>query len=425
MVVATGAGDGQAQEHRRGRVGDVVQNLLAALHQVAGVALVRIMPVERSGHARVRVVRPEFIARNLLLNETVVRLVGVERLNDIIAIAPGIGSDFVGFEPFTLGVARQVEPMSGPAFAVTRGSQQAVHDFVEGLRRVVLPERIDFLGCRRQANQVKGRAAYQSDFVRARREFESLRLQFGEHERVNWIPCPVRLFDLRRPGLSDFLKCPVTPFLGGKAFQRFAGRRRCPCGEQRGPTADDRRQHKRNGPSLHLAVHTPGSRCDWGFAAGVGSKVFYSKMAFCKMQISFVAENLRVYLRPLAGFRPLRRTSKGGLIKERIRPPDSPVNKTKAGEECAVQRGDGGSHTARFRYGRPTLQDAGRESPSKADAARSSHGLLRNRRGPPRRTDNPAADWGKRVIRGSPQDYCSINTQRNPMSSYRVSGAAT
>src|SRR5439155_10319531 len=119
---------------------------------------------------------------------------------------------------------------------------------------------------------------------------------------------------------------------------------------------------------------------------------------------------LRVYLGPLAGFRPLRRRSKGGLIKEGIRPPDPPVNKPKAGEECAVQRGDGGSHTARFRYGRPTLQDAGRESTSKADAARGSHGLLRNRRGPPRRTDNPAADWGKRVIRGSPQETIALST---------------
>ena len=78
VVVAPRAGDGQAHEHRRRRIGDVVQNLLPALHQIAGVALVRVMAIERGGHARVRVARPKFIAGDLFPDKAVVRLVVVE-----------------------------------------------------------------------------------------------------------------------------------------------------------------------------------------------------------------------------------------------------------------------------------------------------------------------------------------------------------
>ena len=78
VVVAPRAGDGQAHEHRSRCIGDVVQNLLPALHQVAGVALVGVMAIERSGHPRVRVARPKFIAGDLFLDKAVARLVVVE-----------------------------------------------------------------------------------------------------------------------------------------------------------------------------------------------------------------------------------------------------------------------------------------------------------------------------------------------------------
>ena len=75
MIVAAGASVGQAQEDGAGGIGDVVQDFLAPLLQIARVALVGIVAVEAGRDARLRIVRPEFVAGDLLLHEAVVRLV--------------------------------------------------------------------------------------------------------------------------------------------------------------------------------------------------------------------------------------------------------------------------------------------------------------------------------------------------------------
>src|SRR2546427_219893 len=82
--------------------------------------VIRIMTIEGRGGAGVGLVGPKFVAGDLFADEAVVRLVIVERFDDVIAITPGIGSRLVGFEPFAFGVARQIQPMPRPAFAVMR-----------------------------------------------------------------------------------------------------------------------------------------------------------------------------------------------------------------------------------------------------------------------------------------------------------------
>ena len=75
VIVAAGAAVGHAKEGRADRVGDVVQDFLPALHQIAGVALVRIVAVETGGDARLGSFGLEFVAGDLLLHEAVVGLV--------------------------------------------------------------------------------------------------------------------------------------------------------------------------------------------------------------------------------------------------------------------------------------------------------------------------------------------------------------
>ena len=59
----------------------------------------------------------EQVAGELLANETVERPVGVECLDDVIAIPPGVlGEDVVGRADL-VGVARQVQPVPCPALA--------------------------------------------------------------------------------------------------------------------------------------------------------------------------------------------------------------------------------------------------------------------------------------------------------------------
>jgi hypothetical protein len=79
----------------------------------------------------------EFVAGQLLGEEPVVRLVAVQRVDDVIAIPPGIGEMPVVFVAFALGVADDVEPVLSPAFTVLRARQQSFDDLLERGRRGV------------------------------------------------------------------------------------------------------------------------------------------------------------------------------------------------------------------------------------------------------------------------------------------------
>ena len=102
----------------------------------------------------------QFVAGQLFLDEAIPGLVGVERADDVVAITPCVGADRICVGVAVgVGVARDVEPMASPAFAVGLGGQQTVDQFREGVGRSVGDER-GGLGRRgRQAGQVEGRAA--------------------------------------------------------------------------------------------------------------------------------------------------------------------------------------------------------------------------------------------------------------------------
>src|SRR5439155_19436089 len=159
-----------------------------------------------------------------------------ERLDDIVAIAPGVRPDFVGFESFALGVAGKVEPMARQAFAVTGGSEQAVHELVERFGGVVGEESVHFLKCRWQANEIEGRTPDQSDLVRGWCGLQPFGLQFGENERIDRISHPVGLLNLGRFWVRNFLKRPVSAFLRAKrhfTVVAWSGHSRCGGADQR------------------------------------------------------------------------------------------------------------------------------------------------------------------------------------------------
>ena len=187
VIVTSGASDGQPEEHRADGIGDVVENLLAALHQVAGVAFIRIVAIERRGHACVRVVGPQFIAGNLFTDEPVVRLVLVERLNDVVAILPDVRAGFVGLEALALGIAGQIEPVSGPALAVVGRRQQAIHDTIERAGCIVGQKRVHLFERRRQTDQIKRHAADQRRLVRGRRMRQSFAFERRDDKSINGV----------------------------------------------------------------------------------------------------------------------------------------------------------------------------------------------------------------------------------------------
>src|SRR5206468_7202881 len=118
MVVTSGAAISETREHGPDGVRDVVEDLLAPLHQIAGVTFIRIMPVEGRGHAGIGIVRPQLIAGDLLADEAVVRLVGVESFDDIVAVTPGVRTRLVALEAFAFRIAGQFQPVTGPTLSV-------------------------------------------------------------------------------------------------------------------------------------------------------------------------------------------------------------------------------------------------------------------------------------------------------------------
>ena len=101
------------------------------------------------------------VGGELVLDEPIEAEVFVERADDVVAIGIGERADPVVAEHqhavLGVGVAGDVEPVPAPALAVMRRGQQPIDDPGEGIRRPVVFERLDFLGGRRQADQVVSR----------------------------------------------------------------------------------------------------------------------------------------------------------------------------------------------------------------------------------------------------------------------------
>ena len=157
VVVAPRAGDGEAHEAAADDVDAVVDDVGLVVEEAASEG----EKAERGvwdGVFR----RGDLVPGDLLDDELVVRQVGIQRGDDPVAVGVAVGEIarlVAGEVALGVGVARHVEPVAAPAFAVAGRGEQAVHDFGKGVGRGVLFKRLDLRGGRRQAGEVVGRAA--------------------------------------------------------------------------------------------------------------------------------------------------------------------------------------------------------------------------------------------------------------------------
>ena len=159
MVVASRTADRQAEERLADLVDLLVDHVDAQLRLVGlddrEVAQQEEAGGDQVGRSLLRPSRGEEVAGDLLADETVERLVGVQRRDDVIAVSPGmLGEEVIG-RPDLVGVADKVEPVPGPPLAERRRRQQPIDDAFAGPGRRVGHERFDLLGRRRQAGQVE------------------------------------------------------------------------------------------------------------------------------------------------------------------------------------------------------------------------------------------------------------------------------
>ena len=146
MVVAAGAGHGQALHPAHHDIDAVVDDVVLVVQEAATQR-----QVAERGEVAVVLAGGELVGRELELEEAVVGQVAVEGGDDPVAVGVGVGVAALLLEDVALGVgvACDVEPVASPAFAEGRRGQQPIDEFLDRLRVAVLRERFD-LGSRRR-----------------------------------------------------------------------------------------------------------------------------------------------------------------------------------------------------------------------------------------------------------------------------------
>ena len=137
VVVAASAADRDAQERASERVELVVDNV----HLQLRLVLVHQSPGPDCEEARgdcllasLQVVPSvEHVARDLLADEPVVRLVAVERVDHVVPVAPRVERWDASAQPEGVRVSRQVQPVPAPPLSERRRRQEPVHRGRQGL----------------------------------------------------------------------------------------------------------------------------------------------------------------------------------------------------------------------------------------------------------------------------------------------------
>ena len=125
------------------------------------------------GHERFLIAGEHLVAGDLLADEAIVRLAGVEGLHHVVAVAPGVRPVEVQLEAVGVGIAHHVEPLGAPALTVMRAGEQPVDHLFVRVGRLVLQERIHIGGRRRQAGEIEGDPPDQAAAIERVGRFES------------------------------------------------------------------------------------------------------------------------------------------------------------------------------------------------------------------------------------------------------------
>ena len=126
VVVASGTIHRQPEKGLADDTHQIVHFLFPGDGSLRGVGLgiAGLIPRSRNEHARsddsFRGHRFQDVTGHLFPHETVIRHIGIEAANDVIAVMPRVVSGTVVFKALALGVANHVQPVTRPAFPILR-----------------------------------------------------------------------------------------------------------------------------------------------------------------------------------------------------------------------------------------------------------------------------------------------------------------
>ena len=133
----------------------------------------------------------EEVAGELLDAELIVGQVFVQSFHDPVAVGPDLARP-VFLEAVGVGIAGEIEPAAGPAFAVAGRSQQAIHELLVGVGRFVVRESVGFFGRGRDAGEVEGDAADEHVAIGFGRRLQSGLVETGTDERIDRMESALR-----------------------------------------------------------------------------------------------------------------------------------------------------------------------------------------------------------------------------------------
>ncbi len=210
VVVAAGAGDREAESAAGDDINAVVDDVILVIEEA---------PAEREeahgGEGSFIVGEVELVGGDLFDEELVIGFVVFEGLDDVVAVGIGVGvaAFFLEDVAFGIGVAGDIEPVAGPAFAVAGGVEELFDGGGVVFGGGVLEEGVDLLGGGGEAGEVIVEPAEERARVGWGCGLGLGGFEFSEDELVDGVGGPVLVLDWGRVGLGEGLEGPVV--LGG------------------------------------------------------------------------------------------------------------------------------------------------------------------------------------------------------------------
>ena len=214
VVVTARTLHAHAEEDVARGIRQIVENSVPLAARIAGVPLVDAVAQVAGGNDGLRFLRKKFVARELLLDEAGVGLVGIERADDVVAKAPRVGPIIVRAIAVAVGVAHEVKPVPRHALAVMRAGQQSIHNPLIRIRCGVSDKGTHFRRCGRQADEIEGHSANKHRAAGFGRWREIFLLQPRHDEAVHVISdFRFWILDFRRHAGFHRLEGPPLPIL--------------------------------------------------------------------------------------------------------------------------------------------------------------------------------------------------------------------
>ena len=151
----------------------------------------------------------ENVAGEVLADELVIRHVGVQGPNEVVAVVPRVRYGRIAFAAVRVGIANQVHPVPCPVLSESLRVQQPPCQLLVGVGIIVLYELSRLVGRWRHACQVVGEPPDQRAAVGGRSRQHAVFFELGQHEAIHRVQRPAALLDLRRISLMNRLPGPV------------------------------------------------------------------------------------------------------------------------------------------------------------------------------------------------------------------------